>query len=483
MSTKLNHLQPTEIDIESRLVPIIDRICSSSDNFEELDFAIKDLENKIFALDEFDSKMLDSFYDNVPVHTKEILNDKYCEWETILENRFAEALLNSSATGPEEYLLYKRFQSLISKELKLLEGNDFQNLLFIGSGPFPITAILLNKISGKPIDCLERDEESAKVSRKILQNLGLADQINVYLGDGGRYDLSKYDVILNALLAKPKWGIMNNIKKVCASKTRVLCRTSYGLRQLLYESTSSNAIHGFSINKRQLAGYNETISTLLLANKKGILDQLEVVMLSKIDHQLRSKMAVIMNAIVQTSNGNGFLRKVKEEDVFFSILERDLELGLKHLLIVRKGEDLLGLMLLNLSHIDTYHHRADISTLMIHESIRGEEVSLKVVTTLLQKCDELGVEYLTLDVRAESKVFLLWKYLGFETYGRLPCYSRVNNENFEGLFMFKDVQSLKKSLVRKFKSLYNSTLFNCNGGVENCEHQCRNGCRELANGK
>ena len=439
-----------EADIES----MIDAVCSEKITFEDLDLSIKNLEEYIFNMDGADQHMLAEWYDNISADRKKLLNDRYCEWETVHENIFADDVLSGIVNSSEEYLLYNRFYSLISKEIALLNGKDFQNFLFIGSGPFPITAILWHKLTGKIIDCLERDEKAAEVSREVLRRLGLSDVINVYVGEGGSYDLSPYDVILNALLAKPKWCIMKNIKEKCLDSTLVLCRTSYGLRKLLYESTSANAIHGYNIGGKQIAGYDDTISTLLLVNKNKTVSGISLEWLESINDAQKTQLIDMMNQIIKHDNHNGFLRLMRHDDLYFDVLERDLKLGLKHLLIIYDGDKMLGQLLLNLSYIDTYQHRADVSTLMIDESIRGREISLKVVMALLDKCDTLGIKYITLDVRAGSKVSLLWKYLGFDSYGELECYSKVDETVYKGVFMYKDVKTLKNTLTRKFNNLY-----------------------------
>ncbi|GAA0893808.1 hypothetical protein GCM10009122_34870 [Fulvivirga kasyanovii] len=436
---------------------LITHICDNRLKFNELDMSIRALEDEIFRMDNQSERVCERLYNSISNEEKKSLNDKYCEWETAVECRFSEDILNAKISDYKQYPLYKRFYNLISKEVKLLESHDYDSMLFIGSGPFPITAILLHELTGKKIDCLERDSEAAQMSIEILKKLGFDGKIEVHVGEGESFSLENYDVILNALLAKPKWSIMKNIKNRCPNSIRVLCRTSYGLRRILYEATSSNATHGFHQLGVQIATEGDTISTLHLVNREDILNDISLEWLNKISNQDKGMILELMNSVIQSDNHNGFLRPISEDDIYFKVLENDLRLGLKSILIIKDRHKILGQMVLNQSYLDTYKHRADISTLMIHESVRGKNISLKVVEALICQCENLDIKYLTLDVRAGSKVSLLWKYLGFEKYGELPCYSRTGEEKYRGIFMYKDIESLKTLLERRLKGLYNHT--------------------------
>lgn len=432
---------------------IVETICNNELAFEELDIAIRNLENLIFDLDEADEALVNQYFEGLSKSKRKVVTDAYCRWETIHENSFAESLLNGTVQSPKDYLLYERFCHLISKELELVKGFGYQSLLFIGSGPFPITAILCHEFTNLVVDCLEKDEQAAVVSRKVLQTLGLENKVRVHVGDGGSFDLSRYDVIINALLAKPKWTIMKNIRNSNVN-AKVLCRTSFGLRQLIYEGTPDNALNGFKEMGKQQATYNDTISTLLCINKKEISNKVKFKWVNLLNPEEKSKVINMMNAIIATDNNNGFTSLMNSNHVYFDILGRDLEIGLKHLLMIEGEDKYLGQLIINISYVDTYRHRAEISTLMLDESIRGKEVSIEVVHQLLQKCEALGIQYLTLTARSGSKVELLWKFLGFETFGKLPCYSRVDSRQYEGVYMFKDVEALKTSLIRKLENLY-----------------------------
>jgi hypothetical protein len=438
----------------AKMSSIIDHLSYNDDlKFEDLNDAITRFEELIFSLDNMDKQSQEDYLAKLPAEKKNLLADWYCKWETELETHYANRILSGDATDAQDYLLYDRFSHLITKELNLV-NYDFNRLLFIGSGPFPITAILLHHFTGKRIDCLEKFSQSAEISRAVLKKLGLEEKVIVHEGDGGSFDTKEYDVVLNALLAKPKWQIMKNIRRNGNPNCKVLCRTSYGLRQLLYEATASNAIHGFKVEGEQLATYNDTISTLLLSNKECTLAKVKLQWLNRIDTTQRKRLADMMNDIIVADNCNGFVTLIREDNYYFDSLEKDVRAGLKHLLVLEMDGKYLGQLIVNRYYHDTYSHRAEVSALMLSKSVRGKDVSLRIAEALLDKSKILGLQYITIDVRHGSRVEMLWKHLGFVEYGKLPCYAIADGQMHQGSFMYQKVEQLEHLLRRRINALY-----------------------------
>lgn len=197
-----------------------------------------------------------------------ILNDLYCLWETQLERRFVQFLDHGVVKHYLDYPLYARFERLIDRELSLFAGDKPKKLLFIGSGPMPITALCLQHRLGVQIDCLERFDDAVAESRLVMQKLNMEGAINVIQGYGENFDVSGYDAILVALLAKPKRVILENILKTASDDVRVICRTSDGTRCAFYEPTASDAIpEEFNVVRKASAGIDDTISSVLLTRR------------------------------------------------------------------------------------------------------------------------------------------------------------------------------------------------------------------------
>lgn len=234
------------------------------ENFSALDQLIEHIEARIFFASEAEELAFNALnnHDNA-----RIINSAYCAWETELEKIFVERLCQG-ATSLHDYRLNKRFQRLLRRETSLLRNREPKRALFIGSGPFPISAIWLHRIMGIPVDGLDVSLDAAERSRDLIGRLDLSDSIRIIHEESRSYDVSSYDVIMVALLAKPKREILENICNSAKRDCEIVCRTSFGLRSVIYEPTivSSELLNRFSIEDARIVSGSgdDTISSLLL---------------------------------------------------------------------------------------------------------------------------------------------------------------------------------------------------------------------------
>lgn len=194
------------------------------------------------------------------------LQQLYERFEIDLEYEFTAKLITGEAEI-EEYPLYERFRRLIGAEVDLAQVTSKDRLLFIGSGPFPISPILFSQFTGASVDCFDVSEEACETSRRLVDKLELTDKISVYNQSGERGPVYGYDVIVIALLAKPKEGIANNIWHHSPQDVRVICRNSGGFRSAFYQGTDPYTFtqsRHFSLGGQHTAGTGDTISSLLL---------------------------------------------------------------------------------------------------------------------------------------------------------------------------------------------------------------------------
>jgi hypothetical protein len=193
------------------------------------------------------------------------LNRIYESFETDLEVEFAGAFL-AADVEVERYPLYQRFAALISNEVRLAGLKPGDSVTVIGSGPFPISAILLSRSFGMNVIAIDRDPSAAKLSRDVLRKLGLEKAVRVELAEGQRLAMNGSSAAIIALLAQPKAAILQNVfeHECCES---VICRTSHGLRQALYCPTDSAALAPYQIVATNVAAGDQTISSILLRRR------------------------------------------------------------------------------------------------------------------------------------------------------------------------------------------------------------------------
>lgn len=232
--------------------------------FNELDEHVQALEQMVFSLDTH-SLVSDVFLSGLTPELIALQQVAYCRWETELEHRFVDKLSMGASESIESYALVKRFRRLIDREVDLLGKPTPKRLLFIGSGPVPISAILFQEKLGAQVDCIDADPMAVEQSRKLIARLSLSDSIHVHRADGSIVDASQYDAVVIALLAKPKRDILSQLAATAGPNCRIICRTSQGLRMLVYEPMDvEKDLHDFRIADRRHTQWGDTISSLCL---------------------------------------------------------------------------------------------------------------------------------------------------------------------------------------------------------------------------
>ena len=112
-------------------------------------------------------------------------------------------------------------------------------VLFLGSGPLPISLIVLCHQYGLRGIGIEQEPERAELSRKVLQKLELSDQIKIIAGNHFTLPLKeKSELLMVAAAAEPKKEIIDHLAMVLPEGTKITYRIyEKGLRRLLETSS------------------------------------------------------------------------------------------------------------------------------------------------------------------------------------------------------------------------------------------------------
>ena len=145
----------------------------------------------------------------------------------------------------DTFHFYERYEGLLNNESKLVSFDENTKLVFIGSGPLPVTLIMFNKMFGCKCVGIEVQPSVAKLSRHIIRRLGLEDDIKIVIGDERYVKYLDYDVIMVAAFAIPKSKVFGNLWGIVDTDTPILYRTYTGMRQMLYEPVKDVDLRGF----------------------------------------------------------------------------------------------------------------------------------------------------------------------------------------------------------------------------------------------
>lgn len=192
----------------------------------------------------------------------------YRPYETILEESFARLFLASPGVNflgddniTHNYLA--RYHTLAANEAELAEMTAADRVLFIGSGPFPISAIEYARQTRARVDCVEMLTDKANTSQYVIDRLGFSHLVKVHNADGQSFPAADYSVIVVGVMAQPKQAIIDNIERNGRSNVRLLSRTTHRLRQFIYPAAEfqTNRLAWSSVH---YATKDQALSTMLL---------------------------------------------------------------------------------------------------------------------------------------------------------------------------------------------------------------------------
>jgi hypothetical protein len=157
-----------------------------------------------------------------------------------LETEHANSILASNMPWKilEEYSFYPNYCQLVLTEYQGagLKANDA--VVFLGSGPLPLTLILMSHQHGVKGIGIERDVHRAELSRKVVEKLGLSNDIRIIHGNHFQLPLKeKVNLVMIAAQAQPKKEIVEHLAKALSAGTKISVRIyEKGLRRLLDRS-------------------------------------------------------------------------------------------------------------------------------------------------------------------------------------------------------------------------------------------------------
>ncbi|WP_236712675.1 nicotianamine synthase family protein [Peribacillus muralis] len=164
--------------------------------------------------------------------------DKLTIAETSMENHYANLFVGSVNTLEDfrSFLYWGNYKELIKTEINELKKvkNDSQSFAFVGTGPLPLSPLLLQQELGANMTCLDIDEQAYSLGKRIIKQLKGEATSNYILNDGALHDYGEFDLVWIASLVPNKEEILERIYETNPHAT-VAIRSVDGIHQLLYE--------------------------------------------------------------------------------------------------------------------------------------------------------------------------------------------------------------------------------------------------------
>lgn len=209
------------------------------------------------------------------------LQHKLSEAEFLAELGDSRDICNSESSVLDALIklpTWNIYGTLVSQELSTLRQLIRQDshteklpIIFVGSGPMPLSAIILHQLSDVKVICIEMDSIAYDASCYLHERLGLEDKVTVVMGNGSEFNYSSYSQIFVASLVRNKMEVLERIIQT-ASDPLVAIRTAEGMKQIMYEAIDESHLNkqGWRILGRTCPKENLVInSTLFIEREKN----------------------------------------------------------------------------------------------------------------------------------------------------------------------------------------------------------------------
>ncbi len=142
---------------------------------------------------------------------------------------------------------WNAYINLVSEELAMLrrltepDQPERAAVVFVGSGPMPLSPILLHLLGRVEVICLEIDPAAYRASRALLERMELASKVRVLLADGAAFDYSAHNQVFVASLVDNKAAVLERIRLTSPSPLAAV-RTAVGIKQVMYEAIDESEL-------------------------------------------------------------------------------------------------------------------------------------------------------------------------------------------------------------------------------------------------
>ncbi|MGV8146450.1 MAG: nicotianamine synthase family protein [Alkaliphilus sp.] len=116
------------------------------------------------------------------------------------------------------------YEKIIAKEIELGKISKGDQVLCIGGGAIPFTALDIATKTGASVSIVEVDPHAAEKARQLIDRASLSSRIEVIHSSGQDFDASKYSVVHIASQVCPADKVLSNVWKCLSCGSKILFR-------------------------------------------------------------------------------------------------------------------------------------------------------------------------------------------------------------------------------------------------------------------
>jgi nicotianamine synthase len=198
--------------------------------------------------------------------------------ESALEHHWYERVVGSvdAREALQAFPYYRNYEQLAQLEMHAMLGVTDQKLrrvLFIGSGPLPLTSILLAQRYDMQVDNIDIDSQAATEGAQLATRLGAHGLTFAHatVDRLPKSQIAEYDVVYVAALAglshDEKDAIFRTLAASLKSGALIIARSAHLQRELLYPAVSHMDMQRYFRPLSEVHPYNEVVNSVLIARK------------------------------------------------------------------------------------------------------------------------------------------------------------------------------------------------------------------------
>ncbi|RUS24114.1 Nicotianamine synthase [Jimgerdemannia flammicorona] len=203
--------------------------------------------------------------------------------ECLLERHYAQRALAADDTAAAllSFPYYANYKDLVRLEYHLLLGvsdpaTPILQVAFLGSGPLPLTALILaqDHLPTTRFRAIDMDAAANELAQHLLARLnpGIGRRVHIITADAADVTdtLAECDVVFLAALVgldrEAKRAIVAHLAAYMRPGALLVVRSAHGMRQLLYPVVDDEDLVGFSVLVTAHPG-NHVVNSVVIAKK------------------------------------------------------------------------------------------------------------------------------------------------------------------------------------------------------------------------
>jgi hypothetical protein len=153
--------------------------------------------------------------------------------ESLMEFWWARRLLAEGelAAGLPSFWYFDNYRALVDSEVALIRPLSPSRIVFLGSGAFPLTALLLAEGLPLPVACVDHDAAACAIARDLLDKAQLSERVSVHRMEAAEFPFERGDLALCASLLR---GTSHHASLVAAGVRHVILRNTEGVLRFCY---------------------------------------------------------------------------------------------------------------------------------------------------------------------------------------------------------------------------------------------------------